>query len=163
MADWFYGKDNAQHGPISDLEIRSLISTGQIDPTTIIWREGMKEWSPLKDVSEFHPAGGTANPYTSPQTITSAQRHTPPTPTDPLAITSMVLGIISILASCMYIGIIFGIPAVICGHLSIKKITRASVTTGGKGMAIAGLITGYIGSFISLCLIGLITTAMILG
>ncbi len=53
MADWFYGKDNAQHGPVSDLEVRNLISTGQITQDTIIWREGMTDWLPMKDVPDF--------------------------------------------------------------------------------------------------------------
>jgi general secretion pathway protein G len=37
------------------------------------------------------------------------------------------------------------LPAVICGHLSLSKIKKAPETLGGRGLAIAGLITGYIG------------------
>ena len=161
MADWFYGKDNAQHGPISDLEIRSLISTGQIAPETIIWREGMADWIPLKDVPEFQSNNATSDstsPYLSPQ----ANNYAAPVPTDGLAITSMVCGILSIVISCMYIGVLLGIPAVITGHLSLKKINNSPVAIGGKGMAIAGLVTGYLGSLISLCMIGFIIFAMIL-
>lgn len=158
MVEWFYGKDNTQHGPISELEIRNLISTGKIEQTSIIWREGMQDWLPLRDVPEFQ-ISDSGHGHQAPQQI-GAQTYMAPAPTESLAVISMVLGILSIVASCMYVGIIFGIPAVICGHLSIKKINNSPVALSGKGMAIAGLITGYLGSLISLCLIGFIIVAI---
>ena len=67
--------------------------------------------------------------------------------TDGFAITSMVLGIIAVI-TCFY-GIILAILAVIFGHLSLGKIKR-NPTLGGKGMAIAGLVCGYIAIVISI-------------
>lgn len=72
-------------------------------------------------------------------------------PTDGLSIASLVCGILATM-SCVY-GALLGIPAVICGHLSIKKINDSPVPVQGKGMAIAGLITGYIGILMSLGLV----------
>lgn len=60
-----------------------------------------------------------------------------------LAVTSMILGIASLVA-CL--GPLTGIPAVICGHIAKGKIRRGEA--GGDGMALAGLITGYIGIFL---------------
>jgi prepilin-type processing-associated H-X9-DG protein len=57
-----------------------------------------------------------------------------------LAITSMILGICSIV---LCLGPIAGLPAVICGHIAKGKIKRGEA--GGSAMALAGLITGYIG------------------
>ena len=57
-----------------------------------------------------------------------------------LAITSMILGISSLVA-CM--GPLTGIPAVICGHIARGKGKRGDAS--GDGMALAGLITGYMG------------------
>lgn len=164
MADWFYGKDNAQHGPVSDLEIRNLISTNQITQDTIIWREGMTDWIPLKDVPEFQvtpsvqgavPGGtqgtpGATTPYAGQQPYVGGG-----IPTEGLAIASLVCGILAII-SC-YVWGLFGIPAVICGHMSIKKINNSPTPIQGKGMAIAGLVTGYIGIvFQLLAIVGLI-------
>lgn len=164
MAEWFYGKDNAQHGPVSEPEIHNLIATGQIEPSTIIWREGMQNWLPLKDVPEFQVTNAqlssTSTIPGSNQTYAPPQAYMQPPPSDGLAITSMILGIISILASCMYIGIIFGIPAVICGHMSLNKINKSPVAIGGKGMAIAGLVTGYLGSLTSLIVIAFVVIAI---
>ncbi|MDB4276817.1 DUF4190 domain-containing protein [bacterium] len=44
-------------------------------------------------------------------------------------------------------------PAVICGHLAMKSFKNPQEPRGGKGMAIAGLICGYLGGVISLCMI----------
>lgn len=57
--------------------------------------------------------------------------------TDGLAVASMVLGILWV----FWIG---SILAVIFGHVSLRRINRDQVLYG-KGMAIAGLILGYIG------------------
>lgn len=158
MADWFYGKEGTQHGPVSEFEISTLIASGQIDAASIIWREGMTDWLPVNQVPEFQSAIPTeispSNPYSAPQTYAGQTPYAgTPIPTDGLSIASLVCGVLAILASCMYIGFVFGIPAVICGHMSLKKIKNSPTPIQGKGMAIAGLVTGYLGSAISLGMI----------
>ena len=61
--------------------------------------------------------------------------------TDAQAIISMILGIASV-ALCL--SIIAGIPAIILGHLSRKKIVQSRGALKGDGMALAGLILGYV-------------------
>lgn len=56
--------------------------------------------------------------------------------TEGLAIASMVLGIVWV----FWIG---SILAVIFGHVALRNIKRNQ--TGGRGMAITGLVLGYIG------------------
>ena len=162
MAEWFYAKDNAQHGPASDLEIRSLISTGQINQDTVIWREGMSDWLPLKEVPDFqlpqasnqqnsNAETSLATPYATPQAQAARPAPAAAIPTDGLAIASLVCGILAIV-SC-YIWGLFGIPAVICGHLSKKKMTASPTPIAGQGMATAGLVMGYIGIALQACVI----------
>lgn len=55
-----------------------------------------------------------------------------------MAIASMVLGILW----CYWVG---SILAVIFGHISLGQIKRGNGAITGKGMAIAGLVLGYIG------------------
>jgi hypothetical protein len=50
----------------------------------------------------------------------------------------MVLGIVWI----YWIG---SVLAVIFGHLALKQIEQSGNTEGGRGMALAGVILGYIG------------------
>lgn len=81
---------------------------------------------------------GDGNTVSNPQPIS-----TPP-PKSPLAIWSLICGILTY--CCM--GPLAGIPAIICGHLALGNIKRAQGTVGGGGMAVAGLILGYSGSII---------------
>jgi hypothetical protein len=55
-----------------------------------------------------------------------------------LAIASMVLGIVWI----YWVG---SILAVIFGHVALAQINKSQGMQRGKGMAIAGLVLGYIG------------------
>lgn len=65
------------------------------------------------------------------------------------AIASMVCGIISLVCCCLiWLSLVLGIAAVVLGVIALKS------NCSGKGMAIAGIITGGIGIFIWLiCLL----------
>ena len=66
----------------------------------------------------------------------------PPQPkTSGLAIWSLVLGILSL--TCF--SILSAIPGVICGHRALSKIKHSGGALAGQGLAIAGLVTGYVG------------------
>ena len=42
--EWHYSKDGKRAGPISASELKRLASTGEIQPSDQIWKQGMKEW-----------------------------------------------------------------------------------------------------------------------
>jgi hypothetical protein len=65
------------------------------------------------------------------------------------AIAALVLGILSLLAP---LGIVLGIIAIVLGSLARKEI-QADPGLEGDGMALAGIITGAIGSVLFLVLI----------
>ena len=67
--------------------------------------------------------------------------NTSPPKTSALAIWSLVLGILSL--ACF--SIFSGIPGVICGHKALSRIKRSGGLISGQGLAIAGLVTGYLG------------------
>ena len=62
-----------------------------------------------------------------------------------MAIASMVLGIIWI----YWIG---SILAVIFGHIALGQLSRADNRQDGRGMAIAGLVLGYVGIVLAVLL-----------
>ena len=56
-AEWFYGKDNKQHGPVSAVQLKELAEKGALRPTDLVWREGMSDWMPASRVKGlFEPA-----------------------------------------------------------------------------------------------------------
>ena len=58
--------------------------------------------------------------------------------TNGLAVAAFVLGLLWI----CYIGSVLG---VIFGHVALYQIKQSNDTQGGKGLAIAGLVLGYLG------------------
>ena len=61
------------------------------------------------------------------------------------AVASLVLGILGMIL----IGPLGAIPAIICGHLAINKIKQAPNNYSGNGLAVAGLVLGYVSLVIS--------------
>jgi len=61
-----------------------------------------------------------------------------PTQASGLAIASMIMGLAGLLFQ------ILGIPAVICGHLAFSAIKRSQGRVAGSGLAVAGLVLGYL-------------------
>ena len=75
--------------------------------------------------------------------------------TNGLAIASMICGILSLILFCFCGGLFLGIPAVICGHLSLNQLNAPGNSQQGRGMAIAGLICGYLGiAFLIIMMLG---------
>jgi peptidyl-prolyl cis-trans isomerase B (cyclophilin B) len=74
-------------------------------------------------------------------------------PTNPFAIASLILSILGI-----------SIGGVICGHVALGQINRSNGYEQGRGIALAGLIIGYIGLGIGLIIavIGLIIPLLVL-
>ncbi len=63
------------------------------------------------------------------------------------AVTSLVLGIMSIVLFCLT-----GVPAIIVGILAFSDIRRAAGRMKGSGMATAGIVAGGFGCVIMICL-----------
>ncbi|HEY7107339.1 MAG TPA: DUF4190 domain-containing protein [Acidimicrobiia bacterium] len=91
------------------------------------------------------------------------QRGTPPWPGSPrartsaLAVSSLVLGIVGFF-------LITALLAVIFGHVALSQVKRSFGAIGGRGMAIAGLVLGYLwlaffAAIIALAATGVIQTA----
>lgn len=71
----------------------------------------------------------------------------------PLATASLILGFLG----CVMFGILAGIPAVICGHISLNKLKQEHQNNKNRRIAFAGLILGYIGIIMTIILaIGLL-------
>jgi len=56
--------------------------------------------------------------------------------------------------TCFYL--LTAIPAVICGHVAWSRIKRSAGQLTGEGLALAGMITGYIGIALSLFVLPLL-------
>ncbi|WP_050024364.1 RDD family protein [Verrucomicrobium sp. BvORR034] len=61
--NWFYSENGQQKGPISDMELTTLVRGGTIPTNTLVWREGLPDWQPLSqvrpDLTQVSPATPT--------------------------------------------------------------------------------------------------------
>lgn len=74
-------------------------------------------------------------------------------------VTALVLGIVGVV-TC-YLGVLFGVPAVIFGALGRGKARRGEADNGS--MALAGIILGSVSILISILMIALVIAGVLLG
>lgn len=103
-------------------------------------------------MSGIDPSANTPEPQNPPQAAGGFPP--PPPPGQPsagaqrsangLAITSLVLGIVGIVGSCLTgaIALVLGILAIIFGAIALKQIRDRGQS--GRGLALAGLILGIV-------------------
>jgi hypothetical protein len=71
--------------------------------------------------------------------------------TEGMAVFSLVLGVLSFFCS-----IFTGIPAIICGHIARARVANSNGALAGGGLAIVGLILGYLSVLFAIVLIVLV-------
>lgn len=136
---WYYSKGAIQLGPLSQGELAAKIASGEITPVDLVWREGMAAWLPVASMPELNASEPSQSPYTPPSVRDNAPQYLQFIPrTCGLATASLICGILGFLC---FPG---GIAAIVCGHLALSAISKSDGYLTGRGMAIAGLICGYL-------------------
>ena len=109
------------------------------------------EWNPPPaPVQQWQEQGIGANTPFQPPAVAGGQNNT-------LAIVSLVCGILSI---CLC-GVATGVPALITGFMAKNNADKNPTEYGGRGMALAGMITGAIGTILGI--LGLIYYVIMIG
>jgi GYF domain 2/RDD family len=72
---WYFALNNQQQGPISEDELRNLFTTGRLPPETLVWADGLSNWTAANQLPNFVPQAAPLPPAPVP----------PPTPVPPLA------------------------------------------------------------------------------
>ena len=157
--EWYYAKNNRQEGPVSGATLKSMIVSGEIASADLVWREGMADWRPAAEINDFEsagvvepagivaPPGGSQIPQALPPGISGGQAPPAAPPNNSSAIVSMVCGIVGLSAPCLCgLPVIASIVAIIMGHVARGEIRKAGGMQRGDGMALAGLILGYVGT-----------------
>lgn len=59
---WYIARDGKQHGPLTDIEMRTFVAHNYLRQTDLIWRPGMPEWQPAPVVfpAVFQPPAPVA-------------------------------------------------------------------------------------------------------
>jgi hypothetical protein len=78
---WYIAREGKQHGPLSDVEMRTFVAQGHLKPTDLIWRPGFADWRPAPAVFPFQqpePAPATPRPTTQGRRPEPARGPVPP-------------------------------------------------------------------------------------
>ena len=57
VADWYCVIDNRQFGPITAVQLKQLATTGKLQPSHLVWKEGMQNRVPAQSVKGLFDAG----------------------------------------------------------------------------------------------------------
>jgi uncharacterized RDD family membrane protein YckC len=127
---WYYAENNERRGPIEDAAFEALVSAGTITPQTLVWKEGMAEWTPYSNV------GRPASPVTTPQPVATATAEMP---------VATAAGAQPYLQPCRECGRIFGVEEMIsyegryvcpsCKPLFFQKIREGASVAGEREYA----------------------------
>ena len=66
---WYYQKDGRPTGPIELVEVKRLITEGQINHETMVWQEGMTDWKPAGQTELLGSLPEVASPPAAPPPI----------------------------------------------------------------------------------------------
>ncbi len=140
---WYYAVGGQRQGPVSAPALAAQIQAGQLPATVQIWRGGMDNWVPANTVAEFRQVAAPSAPGAVPLAGQVVQAGTPAVQWqgEPRncgqAIAALVLGLIP--CTCVP-----SLLAIIFGHIALSKIDQSGGELKGRGMAIAGLVLGYL-------------------
>lgn len=73
---WYYSRGDSTVGPVSAPELKRLASVGQLGPTDLVWKEGMRDWvaaDQVKGLIAVVVAVAVAVPAAPPQRAEPAQ------------------------------------------------------------------------------------------
>lgn len=152
MTSWYYAKQGQQHGPVGLADLQRLIGSGAITHQDLVWSEGMAQWQPAAQVVALTPPGTMAPPPGMPQppmaAVQYASAYDAPSKHAGLALTSMILSLVSI----VFGGLLLAIPGLICGHIALKGMNQTG-DFRNRGFAVAGFWVGLIWSLLQIFVI----------
>ena len=154
-------KNGEKTGPFEKEEVNRRLVAGELSGSDLGWHEGLTEWEPLaKLLPPQAPPIPTAGTPVFGSISTPAQMSPQSAQTSGMAIASMICGILGLLlwlpcipaiilgmmkaAALMMILWLPCIPAIILGHLGLSAIKKSAGALKGGGMAVAGLVMGYL-------------------
>jgi hypothetical protein len=155
-------RDNQQLGPFTEAEVRAQLAGGTLSLQDHVWWQGQQGWIPLSQSQFATPAGATPPVPGIPTTPSAPGAPVTPfptaasLPTSKLAVWALVCGCLSLFCS-----IFAAIPAIVLGHMGLSE-TKKNPALQGRGMALAGVILGYVFTAFGLLYIAVVGTSVLI-
>ena len=151
-------QNNELHGPVDEETIRQWIAEGRVDAQTLIQKNESsslygrgEDFQTAASFPEFVDAVSGGGPPPIGSTVSPHQL--PTQGTNGMAITGMVIGILSIVSIYPCLGLPFNILGTIFSYVALGQIKK-NPQQDGHGMAVAGMVCSLIS--LGLAVIGLV-------
>ncbi len=136
---WFYTRDSLECGPADFEELIHLVRSGQVGPEEFAWTDGMEDWAGIAEIPGLAPHLVGSQPQ--PTGASAGRDVVAVAPANSsLAVASLVLGLLG-WNLLFFVGAVL---AIVFGHSALRDIRDSNGAVKGAGMAVAGLVLGYI-------------------
>ena len=142
-------RDGKELGVYSLEEVNRQLAAGTLRLTDQAWYQGAAGWAALSTVPGVSaapasvPATAPVSPAPVPATATTPAIFVPQRKTEQLAILSLIFSILGLCGFCCGLFLVAAIGGIVCGHLALSRI-KANPELEGHGLAMAGLVIGYV-------------------
>ena len=139
-------RDGKELGVYSLEEVNRQLAAGTLRLTDQAWYEGATGWAALSTVPGVGAAPAPASPAAAPVSPAVAAAPAvvvPARKSEQLAVLSLILSIFGLCGFCCGFFLVSAIAGIVCGHLALSRI-KANPELEGRGLAMAGLIIGYV-------------------
>ena len=166
---WTVHDQGRQFGPHTEIELATMLGTGTISQTALVWRDGSPRWIPITNIvpAKVSPPHIPQQSTTAAPVIVNIHNVNSVRPASPLAffenrtngfgVASLVLGIIAVVTVCIpfitiplaAIGLVLGLVGIFHGRSQNRPI----------GLSIAGsILCGVVFLFTVIVLIGVLNS-----
>jgi Domain of unknown function (DUF4190)/GYF domain 2 len=134
-------RDGKELGVFSLEEINRQLASGALRETDLAWHEGAAGWAALSIVPGVTSAAAGVSPT---EVAVTPAIVVPQRKSEQLAVLSLIFSILGVFGFCCGFFLMAGIAGIVCGHLALSRI-KANPELEGHGLAMAGVVIGYVG------------------
>jgi hypothetical protein len=66
---WFYHKEGRRFGPVEEADIRGLLNNSEIAADTLVWRDGLGDWTEAQNTELFSGTERHRHPFRLRRTV----------------------------------------------------------------------------------------------
>ncbi len=143
------GADGKEYGPIPAEVLRQWIAEGRADARTRVLAEETTEWKTLAELPELSGLLAAASTAALPG---AAMPGAEEPKTNALAVSGMIMGILSVTCAVCCYGLPFNVLGLIFSAISLSQIKQDPAGQRGRGMAMAGLALSIISILLAVLL-----------
>lgn len=70
-SEWYFTRGGDREGPVNSRQLKALVKSGEIQPDTLVWKQGMRDWTAASSIPGLcTEAGVSGGPPTEPSSPT---------------------------------------------------------------------------------------------